>query len=63
MFDRSHTRFHVKKLHKSGATFSLSRVESVYYREIRSSMVRTCISKTSQGPYKSYDPAASQIYD
>ena len=30
-----------KNLQKSGATFSLCRVESFYYREIRSSMVRT----------------------
>ena len=38
MFDRSCTRFHDKILRKSGATFSLCRVERFYY--IRSSMVR-----------------------
>ena len=40
MFDCSCTRFHDKNLQKSGATFSLRRVESFYYREIRSSMIR-----------------------
>jgi hypothetical protein len=40
MFDRSRTRFHDKKLQKSGATLSQRRVESFYHREIRSSMVR-----------------------
>jgi hypothetical protein len=51
MFDRSPTRFHDKNLQKSGATFSLRRVKSFYYREIRSSMVRKYKkNKTRQGP-------------
>ena len=50
MFDCSRTRFHDKNLQKSGATFSLCRVESFYYREIRSSMVRKYIYKKQQGP-------------
>jgi len=49
MFDRSCTRFHDKNLQKSGATFSLRRVESFYYREIRSSMVRK-YKKNKQRP-------------
>jgi len=40
MFDRTRTQFHDKNLQKSNATFSLRRVESYDYREIRSSMVR-----------------------
>ena len=52
MFVRSRTRFHDKNLQKSGATFSLRRVESFYYREIRSSMVRKYkkYQKKKQGP-------------
>jgi len=48
MFDRSRTRFHDKKLQKCRATFSLRRVASFYYREIRSPMVRK-YQKTGQG--------------
>jgi hypothetical protein len=40
MFDRSRIRFHDKHLQKSREAFSLRRVTSVYYREIRNPMVR-----------------------
>jgi len=60
MFDRTCTRFHDKNLQKSGATFSLCRVESFYYREIRSSMVRKYQQKKNKD-LKSYGSAATMF--
>jgi hypothetical protein len=50
MFDRSRMRFHDKNLQNNRATFSLRRVVSFYYREIRISMVRKYKKNKQQGP-------------
>ena len=63
MFDRSCTRFHDKYLHKSGATFSLRRVESSYCREIRSSMVRKYKTKHKTRTYRATVPQLAEVVE